>query len=88
MKEIDHIAYSFDPAIHRIEVYLRLDDLYLSSIRRAPNLLAATGCWAKLELVDERFSARKNAWCLFLTQDPRLTPNFECCDESLDSVYS
>ena len=39
LKEVDHISYSFDPAMNRIQVYPGLDDLYLASIRRAPNLL-------------------------------------------------
>src|SRR4051812_41710651 len=41
LSEVDHIAYSFDPAINKIEVYPGLDELYLSSIGRAPNLLVS-----------------------------------------------
>ncbi|HEY6978552.1 MAG TPA: carbamoyltransferase N-terminal domain-containing protein, partial [Chitinophagaceae bacterium] len=41
LNKVDHIAYSFDPAINRIQVYPGLDDLYLSSIRRAPGLLVS-----------------------------------------------
>jgi carbamoyltransferase len=41
LKEVDHISYSFDPAMNRIQVYPGLDDLYLTSIRRAPNLLVS-----------------------------------------------
>ncbi len=41
LSEVDHIAYSFDPDINKIEVYPGLDDLYLSSIRRAAKLLVS-----------------------------------------------
>lgn len=41
LSEVSHIAYSFDPDINKIAVYPGLDDLYLSSIRRAPNLLVS-----------------------------------------------
>ena len=41
LSEVDHIAYSFDPDINKIEVYPGLDNLYLSSIRRAAKLLVS-----------------------------------------------
>jgi carbamoyltransferase len=36
LKDVDHIAYSFDPDINRITVYPGNDDLYLNYIRHAP----------------------------------------------------
>src|SRR4051794_28196717 len=39
LKDVDHIAYSFDPDINRITVYPGNDDLFLNYIRRAPSHL-------------------------------------------------
>ena len=36
LRDVDHIAYSFDPDINRITVYPGNDDLYLNYIRHAP----------------------------------------------------
>ena len=39
LRDVDHIAYSFDPDINRITVYPGNDDLYLNYIRHAPSQL-------------------------------------------------
>jgi carbamoyltransferase len=39
LSEVDHVAYSFDPGINRIDVYPGVNDLFLSSIRNAPRQL-------------------------------------------------
>lgn len=36
LKDVDHIAYSFDPDIYKIPVYPGLDDLFLNAIKEAP----------------------------------------------------
>ena len=41
LKEVDHIAYSFDPGINNIEVYPDLDELFLTSITNAKNHLVS-----------------------------------------------
>jgi carbamoyltransferase len=41
LRDVDHIAYSFDPEIDTIEVYPNLDDLFLSAIRNAPDHLVS-----------------------------------------------
>lgn len=41
LKEVDEFAYSFDPSICRIPVYDKNDELFLSSIRKAPNQLVS-----------------------------------------------
>jgi len=41
LRDVDHIAYSFDPEINTIEVYPNLDDLFLSAIRNAPDHLVS-----------------------------------------------
>src|SRR5436190_9747467 len=39
LREVENIAYSFDPDINRITVYPANDELYLSYIRHAPEHL-------------------------------------------------
>src|SRR5690349_21966937 len=39
LRDVDQIAYSFDPDINRITVYPGNDDLYLNYIRHAPSQL-------------------------------------------------
>ncbi len=39
LKEVDHIAYSFDPELYKIDVYPGLDDLFLTGIKEAPQHL-------------------------------------------------
>ena len=39
LKDVDHIAYSFDPELYKIAVYSGLDNYFLSGIKEAPHHL-------------------------------------------------
>src|SRR4051812_44712969 len=41
LKDVDHVAYSFDPAINTIPVYPGNDDLFIRSIVKAPHHLVS-----------------------------------------------
>jgi carbamoyltransferase len=39
LKDVDHIAYSFDPELYKIDIYPGLDNFFLTAIKEAPHHL-------------------------------------------------